>query len=90
MNVAVVLLALMVTLDGGEPLMKSPFWLTFTFTFIEVVGAGFAVTVTVVVPPSVMVVGLAEMVTDGVGGGGGDPPSLSSTMTVAMDGSPTS
>ena len=60
--------------------------MTFTFTFIEVVGAGDAVTVTVVVPPSVMVVGLAEMVTDGVPGGGS---SLSLTVIVTEEGEPT-
>ena len=79
-------MALMVTDDGGEPLMKLPFWLTFTFTFIAVVGAVDAVTVTVVASPSVMVVGLAEILTDGVPGGG---LSLSLTVMVADDGEPT-
>ena len=69
-----------------EPLMKLPFWLTFTLTFIEVVGAGDAVSVNVAFAPSVMGEVPAEIDTDGVPSG---EVSLSLTVTVAEDGEPT-
>ena len=60
----------MVIVEGGEPLMKLPFWVTFTLTVIVAVGAGFAVSVNVAFAPSVTGEVPDVMVTDGVPGGG--------------------
>ena len=76
----------MVIVEGGEPLMKLPFWVTFTLTVIVAVGAGFAVSVNVAFAPSVTGEVPDVMVTAGVPGGG---LSLSLTVTVAEDGEPT-
>ena len=53
----------MVIVEGGVPLMKSPFWLTSTFTVIVADGAGDAVSVNVAFVPSMTGEVPAEIVT---------------------------
>ena len=56
----------MMMVEGGEPLMKLPFSLTFTFTVIEDAGKGFALSVNVADWPSVTLEEFRVIVTTGI------------------------